>query len=74
METYSVLRAFADSWFLIAMFAFFLGACAFAFWPTLGRAREDAAAIPLRDDTPVCEKNCAACACKTEFLEGPQNG
>lgn len=56
METYSFLRAFADSWFLIAMFTFFLGACAFAFWPTLRGAREDAAGIPLRDDAPGCAK------------------
>ena len=74
METYSFLRAFADSWFLIAMFTFFLGACAFAFWPTLRGAREDAAGIPLRDDAPGCAKNCAACACKIDFLEGPHNG
>jgi len=50
MDTYSILREFADSWFLIAMFAFFLGACIFAFWPSLRGAREDAANIPLRDD------------------------
>lgn len=75
METYTFLRAFADSWFLLAMFVFFLGACVFAFWPSQRRAREDAAAIPLRDDTPGCGRNCAACACKkTDFLEGHTNG
>ena len=50
METYSVLREFADSWFLIAMFCFFIGTWIFAFWPGLRSARDDAASIPLRDD------------------------
>jgi len=61
MDTYSALRAFADSWFLIAMFAFFIGCCVFAFWPGLRRARDEAAAIPLRDDTPTCGKACQGC-------------
>ena len=51
METYTVLRAFADSWFLIAMFAFFLGTCVFAFWPSQRDARDEAAGIPFRDET-----------------------
>ena len=55
MDTYSILREFADSWFLIGMFAFFLGACIFAFWPSLRSAREDAANIPLRDDVAGTE-------------------
>lgn len=74
METYSLLREFADSWFLIAMFAFFLGTGVFAFWPSLQGAREDAAAIPLRDETAGCAKDCARCMCKPlENLER-QNG
>jgi cytochrome c oxidase cbb3-type subunit 4 len=75
METYSLLREFADSWFLIAMFAFFLGASIFAFWPSQKSARDDAAAIPLRDDDKAgCSKNCADCACKTLFNLEPENG
>ena len=74
METYTLLRAFADSWFLIAVFSFFVGACAFAFWPSQRPAREDAAAIPLRDETPGCDKNCADCACTEDYLKGFQNG
>ncbi|MEM8802776.1 MAG: cbb3-type cytochrome c oxidase subunit 3 [Pseudomonadota bacterium] len=52
METYSILREFADSWFLIAMFAFFIGAGIFAFLPGQRAARDDAAGIPFRDDQP----------------------
>ncbi len=74
METYSLLREFADSWFLIAMFAFFLGASIFAFWPSQKSARDDAAAIPLRDDPKVCANNCPSCTCKTLFDLEQSNG
>ena len=69
METYTLLREFADSWFLLAMFAFFIGAAVFAFWPSLRSDREQAAAIPMNDDAPLCDKNCAQCACKFEELK-----
>lgn len=75
METYSILREFADSWFLIAMFTFFLGASIFAFWPSMKSDRDNAAAIPLRDDDAAgCGKNCADCACKTLFDLEQSNG
>ncbi|MEL6957365.1 MAG: cbb3-type cytochrome c oxidase subunit 3 [Pseudomonadota bacterium] len=51
MDTYSLLREFADSWFLIFMFAFFVGVWVFAFWPSLKADRDAAASIVLRDDT-----------------------
>lgn len=71
MQTYSLLREFADSWFLIAMFAFFVGIWVFAFWPGLQRAREEAASIPLRDDeVATCNRNCANCRCGHDLLEG----
>lgn len=75
MDTYSLLREFADSWFLIAMVAFFVGTWVFAFWPGLRRDREEAAGIPLRDE-PVagCSANCAACICKDDSLEGRKDG
>ena len=50
METYSLLREFADSWFLIAMFVFFVGTWVWAFWPSSRGARDDAAQIPFRED------------------------
>jgi len=74
METYSILREFADSWFLIAMFAFFVGATVFAFWPSQKAAREDAASIPLRDEPLSCANNCADCTCKTLFDLEQSNG
>ncbi len=51
MDTYSLLRQIADSWVLLAMFAFFIGAALFAFWPGSARHRQDAADIPFRNDT-----------------------
>lgn len=74
METYSLLREFADSWFLIAMFAFFLGTWIFAFWPGAKGAREDAASIPFRDDDAgTCNKDCASCTCTVDYLKGLSN-
>lgn len=69
METYTLLRAFADSWFLILMFTFFLGTAIWAFLPSQRSAREDASEIPFRDDQPGCANNCADCTCKFDILE-----
>ena len=44
MDTYTVLRQFADSWMLVAMTAIFVGIVLFALRPG-SRAN-----IPLRDD------------------------
>ncbi|MEO1703419.1 MAG: cbb3-type cytochrome c oxidase subunit 3 [Pseudomonadota bacterium] len=68
METYTILREFADSWFLLAMFTFFIGTWVFAFWPSLQSFREEAAGIPFRDDIQKCTKSCETCSCKTDFL------
>lgn len=53
METYTLLREIADSWVLLAMFVFFIGAGVWAFLPSQSRARTDASMIPLRPDVPV---------------------
>ena len=83
MDTYSLLREFADSWFLIAMFAFVIGTWVFAFWPSLKSARDDAASIPLRDDavaislgedTTECSKDDARFAGKADSGKGSDNG
>jgi cytochrome c oxidase cbb3-type subunit IV len=51
MDTYSLMRAFADSWGLLAMFLFFIGAIAFVFLrPGSRQAADDAAAIPFKED------------------------
>lgn len=66
METYSFLRQLADSWVLLAMFGFLLGAYVFAFWPGLRGAREDASMIPFRNETPekTCDGTSTDCASK----------
>ena len=63
METYSLLREFADSWVLLAMFAFFLGAAIWAFLPSQADARKDASMIPFRNETAACSGKCKNCAC-----------
>lgn len=75
METYSFLREFADSWVLLAMFAFFIGAGIWAFLPSQANAREDASMIPFRNETADCSNKCAGCKCSngTDKLKGPSN-
>lgn len=51
MDTYSFLRELADSWVLLAMVIFYLTACLWAFRPSAKAANEEAAGIPLRNDT-----------------------
>ena len=48
MDKYSILREFADSWGLLAMFLFFLGVVLYTFRPGSKSVHEDAANIPLR--------------------------
>ncbi len=51
MDTYSFLRQLADSWVLLAMFAFFVSVIAFAFRPGSTATYDAVANIPLQDDT-----------------------
>lgn len=51
MDTYSFLRELADSWVLLAMVIFYVTACLWAFRPSARAANEEAAGIPLRNDT-----------------------
>ncbi|MEM6588228.1 MAG: cbb3-type cytochrome c oxidase subunit 3 [Pseudomonadota bacterium] len=50
MELYTLLRAFADSWFLLAMTLFYLGVIAWAFRPGSRATHDEISQIPLRDD------------------------
>lgn len=50
METYTAMRHFADSWGLLAMTLFFIGAVLFAFRPGSKERADEAANIPLRND------------------------
>ncbi len=56
MELYTLLRHFADSWFLAAMTAFFIGAILFAWRPGARKAQAEAANTVFRnDDAPLGE-------------------
>ena len=51
METYTVLRAFADSWMLLAMTLFFVGMILWTLRPGSRDKHRDLANIPLRNDS-----------------------
>ena len=51
METYTVLRAFADSWMLLAMTLFFVGMILWTLRPGSRAKHQDLANIPLRNDS-----------------------
>lgn len=54
MDTYSLFREIADSWVLLLMFIFFVGAVAWAFRPGSREAYQDTANIPFRyEDKPA---------------------
>ncbi len=50
METYTLLREFADSWMLLFLFIFFVGVIVWAFRPSSSSTYEDVANIPLRNE------------------------
>lgn len=47
---YQTLRTFADSWVLLAMVIFFVGAVLWVMRPSARALHNDAAAIPFKDD------------------------
>ena len=54
MDTYSLLREFADSWMLLALFGFFVLVVLRAFLPGTRKAHDESANIPFRnEDTPA---------------------
>ena len=50
MDTYTLLRSFADSWFLIAMTLFFVAMILWTLRPGSKEKHRDLAALPLRND------------------------
>jgi cytochrome c oxidase cbb3-type subunit IV len=57
-DTYSLLRHLADSWVLLALFAFFLGTILFAWRPGSRPLHEDAGRVPFRhDDRPAAPES-----------------
>ena len=58
METYTLLRAFADSWMLLVLFLFFVGVFAWVIRPGSNKAHDEAKRIPLNDydDRPAAAR------------------
>jgi len=57
MEIYTLLRQFADSWVLLALFLFFIGVIVWVFRPGSTKTYSDTAGIPFRhDDKPATDK------------------
>jgi cytochrome c oxidase cbb3-type subunit 4 len=50
METYTLLRGFADSWYLLFMFVFFLAIVVWAFRPGSKYVHEETANMIFRND------------------------
>ncbi|SUZ33104.1 hypothetical protein ROE7235_02872 [Roseibaca ekhonensis] len=58
METYSLLRAFADSWHLLFMFVFFIGVFVYILRPGSKKVHRDTANMIFRnDDKPAAPDN-----------------
>jgi cytochrome c oxidase cbb3-type subunit 4 len=55
METYTFLRAMADSWFLLAMTLGFLALCVWAFRPGSRAMHQDVANSIFRNDERPAE-------------------
>ena len=56
MEEYTFLRQLADSWMLLALFAFFVGIILWVFRPGSTKQYQDTANIPFRHtDAPAPE-------------------
>lgn len=51
MSTYDTLRHIADSWGLVAMFAFFIAMALFVFRPGSKAKYDEAAQIPLKNSS-----------------------
>jgi cytochrome c oxidase cbb3-type subunit 4 len=61
METYSLLREFADSWMLLALFAFFVGMVVWVFRPGATKKYENPSNIPFRhEDKPASDDDADA--------------
>lgn len=60
MDTYSVLRHFADSWGLLFMTLLFLGVILWVLRPGAGALHKEAAGIPFRHDDKPAPADAAA--------------
>ena len=54
METYTIMRQFADMWVLLGLFSFFIGVIIWVFRPGSGKTYTEIADIPFRHaDAPA---------------------
>lgn len=57
METYTLLRTFADSWHLLFMTLFFIGVVLWAFRPGSRKVHDETASMIFRnDDRPAVDE------------------
>lgn len=57
MDTYSLMREFADSWALLLLFSFFVGVVVWVFRPGSTKKHRSSANIPFRhEDKPATDK------------------
>jgi len=57
MDLYTLAREFADSWFLLVMFLFFIGVVLWVFRPGSRSTYADTAGIPFRhEDKPADDR------------------
>ena len=72
METYTFLRQLADSWVLLLLFLFFLGAIVWAFRPGSRQTHLETSQIPFRNDRLDCSGTCETCRCDADTKSGPE--
>jgi cytochrome c oxidase cbb3-type subunit 4 len=69
METYSLLREFADSWMLLLLFCIFVGMLFWVFRPGSRKLHQDTANIPFRNDAGPAMPDAQAEAPSQETLK-----
>lgn len=69
MDTYSFMRQLADSWVLLAMFAFFFGVILWAFRPGSRSTHDEISQAPFRNEDRPAPDNADAV-----ILKGQKNG
>lgn len=65
MDTYSLFRQIADSWVLLAMFAFFIGCILWVFRPGARAEYAQAAGAIFKDDKLTSVTDAADCSSDT---------
>ena len=79
MDTYSLMREFADSWALLALFSIFIFVIFWALRPGSAPVHDDAAQVPFRhedapaDTTPACKTACEGCTCGAAITSGQED-